>query len=54
MKDIPNAMLLNFNIQTLLKTVVISPNAKDYFLKPFLNLIEHYGISPDIVRPSDI
>jgi hypothetical protein len=55
MKDIPKkGISLENNLQTLLKTIVISPNAKDYFFDPFQDLIEYYGINPDIVRTSDI
>ena len=55
MKDIPKkGISLENNLQTLLKTIVISPNAKDYFYDPFQDFIEYYGINPDIVRPSEI
>ena len=55
MKDIPKKGIpLDNNLQTSLKTIVISPNAKDYFYDPFQDLIEYYGINPDIVRPSEI
>ena len=55
MKDIPKkGISLKNNLQTLLKTIVISPNAKGYFHDPFQDLIEYYGINPDIVSPSEI
>ena len=55
MKDIPkNGILLENNLQTLLKTIVISPNAKNYFYDPFRDIIEYYGINPNIVRTSEI
>lgn len=54
MKNIPKGIPIKINLQTLLKTIVISPNAKKYFREPFTKLIENYDINPSIVRRSDI
>ncbi len=55
MKDIPKkGISLENDLQALLKTIVFSPNVKDYFYDPFQDLIKYYGINPDIVRPSEI
>ena len=54
MKDIPKGISIKINLQTLLKRIVISPNANEYFYKPLINLIENYNIDPAIVRPSAI
>ena len=54
MKDIPKGISVKINLQTLLKAIVISPNANEYFYKPLINLIKNYNIDPSIVRPSAI
>ena len=45
---------IKINLQTLLKSIVISPNANEYFYKPFINLIENYNIDRAIVYSSAI
>lgn len=54
MKDIPKGISIKINLQTLLKKIVISPNANEYFHKPFRKLIKSHNIDPTIVFPSDI
>lgn len=45
---------IKINLQTLFKTIVISPNANEYFHRPFIKLIETYNIDPAIVYHSAI
>ena len=55
MKDIPKkGILLENNLKTLLKKIVVSPNVKDYFYDPFEDIIKYYGIDPSIVSRSEI
>ena len=54
MKDIPKGISVKINLQTLLKAIVISPNANGYFYKPLINLIKNYNIDPVIVYRSAI
>ena len=54
MQDIPKGISIKINLQTLLKAIVISPNANEYFYKPFTNLIENHNIDPAIVYHSAI
>lgn len=54
MRYIPIGISIKINLKTLIKAIVVSPNAKDYFYDPLRNLIGSYGINPDIVRPSEI
>ena len=54
MKNIPKGISIKINLQTLLKMIVISPNANEYFHKPFRKLIENHNIDPAIVSPSAI
>ena len=54
MKDIPKGISIKVNLQTLLKAIVISPNANEYFREPFRKLIKNYNIDPAIVRRSVI
>ena len=54
MKDIPKGISVKINLQTLLKAILISPNANEYFYKPLIKLIKNYDIDPSIVRRSAI
>ena len=45
---------IKINLQTLLKMIVISPRANEYFHKPFIKLIENHNIDPAIVYRSAI
>ena len=54
MKDMPKGISIKINLQTLLKAIVISPNANNFFYEPFRNLIENYNINPAIVYSSAI
>ena len=54
MSDIPKGIPIKINLQILLKAIVISPNASEYFRKPFVNLIKNYNIDPAIVYRSAI
>ena len=55
MKDIPkNGISIHSDIQTLLKSIVLSPNAKSYFCDTFKDIVGYYGIDPKIVRKSEI
>jgi len=54
MKDIPKGISVKINLQTLLKAIVISPNANEYFYKPLINLIKNYNIDPSIVCRSAV
>ena len=54
MKDIPKGISVKINLQTLLKAIVISPNANEYFHEPFRKLIKNHNIDPVIVRRSAI
>ena len=54
MKDIPKGIPIKINLQTLLKAIVISPNANEYFHEPFRKLIENHNIDPKIVYHSAI
>ena len=54
MKDIPKGISIKINLQTLLKMIVISPNANEYFHEPFRKLIENHNIDPAIVYRSEI
>ena len=46
MAAIPEGIPIKINLQTLLKAIVVSPNVKEYFRKPFGELIENYNIDP--------
>ena len=54
MKDIPKGISIKINLQTLLKMIVISPNANEYFHEPFRKLIENHNIDPAIAYRSEI
>ena len=54
MKGIPKGISIKINLQTLLKSIVISPNVNKYFRKPFRKLIKNHNIDPAIVHDSDI
>ena len=54
MAAIPQGIPIKINLQTLLKAIVISPNANKYFHEPFRRLIENHNIDPAIVFPSAI
>ena len=54
MKSIPKGIPIKVNLQTLLKAIVISPNANKYFQEPFRKLIKSYNIDPSIVQHSAI
>lgn len=55
MKTVPkNGIPIHIDIHTLLKRIVMSPNAKSYFSDSFQDLIGFYGIDPTIVHKSEI
>ena len=53
-QNIPKGISIKINLQTLLKSIVISPNVNEYFREPFTKLIENHNINPDIVHRSAI
>ncbi len=54
MEGIPEGISIKINIKTLIKRIVISPNAKDYFHKSLERLVEDKNINPAIIRRSEI
>ena len=56
MKDIPQEgiPLNNINLETLLERIVVSPNVTDYFYNPFRDIVDQFGIDPNIVSRSKI
>lgn len=56
MKDIPKKgiSIKNIDLQTLLKSIVVSPNIKQFHYDPFRDIVDYYGINPDIVSKSEI
>ena len=49
-----NGIPIKVNLHTLLKKIVISPTANDYFNIPFEDLIRRYNINPNIISRSQI
>ena len=55
MKNIPTEGIhVRFNLKDLIKRVVMSPHANNYFYDPLTKLIKNSGLDPDIVYFSDI
>ncbi len=54
MAAIPEGIPIKINLQALLKAIVISPNANEYFHTPFRKVIKNHNIDPAIVSPSAI
>ena len=54
MQNIPKGISIKINLQTLLKSIVISPNVNEYFREPFTKLIKNHNIDPAIVYRSAI
>lgn len=56
MKDIPKKgiPLKNIDLHTLLKSIVVSPNIEQFHYAPFRDIVNYYGINPDIVSKSKI
>ncbi len=54
-KNIPaRGIPIGVSLNRLIKKVVISPHYNDYFYDPFIKLIKHFGLDPDVVYISDI
>jgi hypothetical protein len=54
MEKMPEGIPIKVNIQTLLKRIVISPNANKYFHKPLIKLMKENDLDPGIVSLSKI
>ena len=49
-----DAFHVGVNLGTLIKRIVMSPNANDYFYSPLIKLIKYYGLDRNIVHFSDV
>ena len=54
MGDIPKVLPIRANIRKLIKVVVVSPYANDYFHKTLRDQMKNNALDPDIVYASDI